>query len=167
MRSRLVKEEARGEGYISISRKVRNIWGKFTNMFSVTSSIFWHTIWVPIFDNLFPGGSVSLNRTPPALKIFHHLLGGGGGVEHPLSISVPIGRTEKRKKRSKARQKWLRNNFNPMIAQVKIVASRGQKCPNFRAFRDWRITFRKTSNIPGIIRANLKTAFERELNSQP
>ena len=42
-----------------------------------------------------------LTRAPLALQIFHHLLE-GGGVWTP-SISAPIGRREKRKKRSKAR----------------------------------------------------------------
>ena len=47
-----------------------------------------------------------LTRAPLALQIFHHLLGGGGGVfEHPSSLSAPNGRREKRKKRSKAHQK--------------------------------------------------------------
>ena len=52
---------------------------------------------------------------------------GGGGVEHPLSISAPIDRREKRKKkRSEAREKLFRNYFSQFFAKVKIVAPRVQ-----------------------------------------
>ena len=51
---------------------------------------------------------------------------GGGGFEHPRPISGPIGRREKRKKRSKVHQKWLRNYFSQFFAKVKIVAPRAQ-----------------------------------------
>ena len=53
------------------------------------------------------------------------------------------------KKRSKARQKWLRNYFNHFFAKVKIVASRAKKWPNFRVYRDCQTSFRKTSIISG------------------
>ena len=51
---------------------------------------------------------VILTRAPLALQIFHHLLGGGGVVEHPLSISTPIGRREKRNKNVR---KLVKNDY--------------------------------------------------------
>ena len=108
-----------------------------------------------------------LTRAPLALQSLHHLLAGGGST--PPSVSAPIGRREKRKKRSKARQKLLRNYFSKFFAKVKIVAPRAQKWPNFRVVRDCQTSFQKTSIMAGTIiaRANPKTAFERYLIKFP
>ena len=61
--------------------------------------------------------------------------GGGGASRRPPTNSAPAHRRGKRKKRSKARQKPLRNYFSHFLAQVKIEASRGQKTKIFRNFR--------------------------------
>ena len=42
----------------------------------------------------------------------------GGVFEHPPSISAPIGRWEKRKKRSKARQKMITNIFQSIFRLI-------------------------------------------------
>ena len=73
-----------------------------------------------------------LTRAPLALQIFHHLL--ERGFEHPPSISAPISRREKRKKRSKAHQKFLRNYPRQFFTKVKIVAPRAQKMAKFSSF---------------------------------
>ena len=56
--------------------------------------------------------------------------------------------------------------FRSFFARVKIVASRIKTLQNFRVFREWRASLRKTSIISGtmIDRTNSKTAFEREFN---
>ena len=54
----------------------------------------------------------------------------GGGYLTPPSILAPIGRREKRKKRSKAHQKWLRNCFRQFFAYVKIVVSSFSRLSN-------------------------------------
>ena len=75
------------------------------------------------------------------LWIFHHLLGGGGGVFEPPRLSRLVRIVEQNgKRRSKAREKSFRNHFSHFLAQVKIEVPRGQ---NSKIFQNgfWTIKF--------------------------
>ena len=101
----------------------------------------------------------TLNPRPTGTPDFPSL------TEGEVSISVHIDRREKWKKNVR---KLVKNDYKTIsshiFAQVKIVASRGQKCPKFRLFHVCRTTFRKTSNISGIIiaMAHPTASFEKK-----
>ena len=80
------------------------------------------------------GGLFPLTRALLGLWIFHHLLGGGGGVfEHPPRLSRLLRIVERNgKQRSKAREKSFRNHFGHFLAQVKIEVTRGQNSKIFQ-----------------------------------
>ena len=92
---------------------------------------------------------------------------GGGSNTPPPSISAPIGRREKRKRKFESSSKIIPKLFRSMFRLNQNCAPRAKKWPNFRVFRDCQTSFRKSSIISGtsIARVNPKTAFERELNS--
>ena len=106
-----------------------------------------------------------LTRTPLALQIFHHLLGGGGCSSTPIYLGSYWSKRKTEKKRSKARQKWLRSYFSQFFAS-QIMATRAKNGQIFEFFRDSQTSFPKTFIISGTIiaRANQKTAFESKLN---
>ena len=57
--------------------------------------------------------------------------GGGGRLNASPMISAPGRRREKRKQRSKAREKAFRNHFGQFLAQIKIEVTRGQNSKIF------------------------------------
>ena len=110
-----------------------------------------------------------LTRAPLALQIFHHLLG-GGGVRAPLppSISAPIGRREKRKKAFVSSSKMITKLFQSIFHLSQNCGPQGQKMAKYSIFfAIVKHRFGKTPLSRGtfIARENLKTEFERELNS--
>ena len=90
--------------------------------------------------------------------------------EHPRLSRLLLVVEKNGKRRSKARQKRLRNHFSQFFAKVKIVASRAKNRQIFEFFAIVKHRFGKpplSRELLGIAiaRANPKTAFERELNS--
>ena len=74
------------------------------------------------------------NPRPTGTPDFPLPTGGGGGVEHPRLSRLLLVVEKNGKKRSKARQKGLRNYFSQFFAKVKIMAPRAKKWQNFRVF---------------------------------
>ena len=103
-----------------------------------------------------------LTRAAPVLGATFAAPGGGDVSTPPLLTRLLRIVEENGKKRSKARQKPLRNYFSHFLAQVKIEASRGEKSQNFPKFSEKRTLLRKTSIASGpmIARENPKNALE-------
>ena len=102
-----------------------------------------------------------------ALQIFHHLLGGGECLNMPPAISAPIGRKEKREKVSESSSKMITKLFQSNFRSGHNCGIQGPKMPQISSFSRLPNNFSENSMISGNIigTANLKTAFEGELNS--
>ena len=75
-----------------------------------------------------------LFRAPLALRIFHHLL--GGGFEHPPSISAPIWSYLEKNEKKNVR-KLVKNDYETIsvnFSSGQNCGPLGQKWPNFRVF---------------------------------
>ena len=112
---------------------------------------------------LFPLTTYLFNPRPTSTPDFPSPTG-GGGFEHPRLSRLLLVVEKNGKKTFESSSKIITKLFQSIFH---LSQNWAKKWPNFRAFRDCQTSFRKTSIISGTIiaRANPKTAFGRELNS--